>query len=542
MDDHLARGRAAFQSRAWKDVYEQLTAARSDPLFELDDLEHLAEGTFLIGRDDEALVTLKQCHQEWLDRGETLRAIRCAFWIGMVHVRRGGMSEASGWFARAHRLAEGFGPDTLEQAYVIAPQAIQSLFAGDFAAAHSAAGRVEKVATAQREWDLRALAILTQGQSLVGLGRAAEGTAILDEVMVAVTAGEISPVVSGIVYCAVISTCQSIFDMRRAQDWTEALNEWCASQPEMVPYRGQCLVHRAQVLQHRGHWRDAASEAERARRQFLDAPEAGIGMAHYQLGELHRLRGDFDAAHDAYREASRWGHVPQPGVALLRLVQGQPEVAAASIRTALDDVDGPVERCTLLPAFVEIMLAIHDLESADRGAEELASVAAMVGAPLLDALAAYARGAVLLAAGDPRGALARLRKSAALFHELEAPYEEARVRVMIGMASLEVGDADIAELELDAARLEFEQLGAAPDLAAIDAITRKSLSGDSLGLTGREVEVLSLVAAGMTNREIAGKLVISEKTVARHISNIFSKLDVRSRTSATAFAYKHDLI
>jgi ATP/maltotriose-dependent transcriptional regulator MalT len=376
------------------------------------------------------------------------------------------------------------------------------------------------------------------------LGEVARGIGLMDEVMAGVTSGEASPVVVGIAYCSVIASCQQVFDLRRAQEWTTALDRWCESQPQLVHFRGQCLLNRAELLRLHGAWEDAAAEAMQARER-LDQPggvDPSLGEAIYQTAELHRLRGDYAEAEAAYRSASRLGRSPEPGIALLRLAQGKADVAAATLVRATDEAIGIFARARLLAPLVEAALAIGSTDTARQAADEMRQIASEVGTPLLTAMAERSHGAVLLAEGDARAALAALRTSWAAWQTLDAPYEAARTRVLIGLACRELDDADAALLELDAAADAFRRLGAAPDLKRVEALLDGPAPATSGGLTARELEVLRLVAAGKSNRVVATDLVISDRTVARHLSNIFDKLGVSSRAAATAYAYEHDLI
>jgi DNA-binding CsgD family transcriptional regulator len=360
---------------------------------------------------------------------------------------------------------------------------------------------------------------------------------------VAATTGELSPIVTGIVYCGVILACEEVYDVRRAREWTAALRRWWEQQPELMAFTGRCLVHRAQLMHLEGAWPDALAEAERANRRFeqsMNQPAAA--KARYLQGEVHRLRGEFVEAEEAYRKGSQLGLEPQPGWALLRLAQGSADAAAAAIRRVVGETTDPLRRASLLPAYVQIMLSVGDLEEAGRACAELGETAALCDSELLRALFAQARGAVELAAGDARAALVSLRQAAQAWHELEAPYEAARARVLVGQACLALGDEEAFALELESARRTFEELGAVPDVASVDSLTGASAGAATHGLTARELEVLRLIASGKSNREIASALVISEHTVARHVQNIFAKLRVTSRTAAGAFAFEHDLV
>jgi DNA-binding CsgD family transcriptional regulator len=367
--------------------------------------------------------------------------------------------------------------------------------------------------------------------------------ALLDEVMVAVMTGELSPILTGIAYCSMIDMCQSVFDLRRAREWTDALTRWCESQLDMVPYRGNCLIHRCEIFQLQGKWRDALDAAQRAC-DLLSGPTTWdtLGSAYYQLGEIQRLRGEFVQAEASYRNASGAGREPEPGMSLLRLAQGWGDVAAAGIRRVLDETQDAIGRSKVLPAYIEIMLEAKDLGAGRKAADELQQIANDFGAPYLRALAAHAMGAVLLAEGNARAALAELRGAHTAWRELDAPYQVARVRVLIGLACRELGDGGGAGLEFDAARGLFEALGAIPDLERVSRLLGTPALRGAGGLSAREREVLALLASGKTNRAIAAELFLSEKTVARHVSNIFTKLELASRAEATAYAYKHGLV
>lgn len=538
------RGRRSYARCQWGECFEDLSAvaALAGAPLEPGDLERLAIAAYLTGRDDESSDAWALAHQAWLDRDGHAQAVRCAFWAGFGLMQRGKGAQGGGWLARGATLANHHRLDGPERGYLLLPEALMAMGGGDHGTALDLFGEASAIAQRFDDRDLAALGAIGRGGALLGSGHVHDGMRSFDEAMVSVTAGETSPVVSGIVYCAVINDCQQVFDLRRAREWTVELDRWCAGQHGLVPYRGQCLVHRAQILQMGGQWAEAMTEAHRACERLAEPPHPAIGMAHYELAELHRLTGRIADAETGYRRAHSAGRQPYPGLALLRLTQGRFDDAVAGIEQALVDAPGSGSRARLLAAAVEIMLAAERTTDARRAADELAGMASDAQIGLLDAVAAHARGAVLLAEGDPRAALEALQGALRAWQDVDAPYETARVRVAIAMACRAIGDRDSAELECDAARAALERLGAGPELARLDELVAQHTRRGTRTVTARELEVLRLVAAGRTNREIAKALGISERTVERHLGNIFRKLDVPNRAAATAHAYDHGLM
>jgi DNA-binding CsgD family transcriptional regulator len=533
-------GREAFARRAWGDARALLG---SGGRLGVEDLERLAIAAHLVGLDDESAQAWARAHGEHVRLGDPDRAARCAFWLGLALLLRGDVAQADGWLARGERLVEQNGLNGAGRGLLLLPQFFITLDRGDHARAQDLAAEIADIARRVDDADLFAFGLLARGQATLALGQTSRGVKLLDEAMVTVTSGEVSPIATGIVYCAVIETCMDLGDLRRATEWTGALHRWCATQPDLVPYRGQCLVHRSQILQASGAWAEAVTEAERARRRLSDPLHPALGLALYQRGELHRLRGELAEAERAYRAASEQGREPAPGFALLRLAQGSVEAAVAAVRRMLEESRGRSTRPVILAAAVEIQLAAGQVEAARTAGQELVEVAGAVGTPLLRALADYAVGTVLLADDDAPAALPALRRACAGWRELDMPHDAARTRVQIAVACRALGDSDAADLEINAARVTFERLGAGPDLARVAELARKlRIRGRSSVLTAREREVLRLVAAGDTNREIAITLGISEHTVARHLQNIFAKLALPSRAAATAYAYEHGLV
>ena len=538
----IERGRETYARHAWRDAFEALSCADRESPLEDQDLDRLAWAAALAGHNDVYLASLERLHDLRAASGDVCGAARAAFWLGLRLLTLGEMGRATGWLARAEHLVENE-PDCVERGYLLIPRGYAALFRRNAAAeACDAARQATEIGDRLGDPDLANLARMLHGQARAALGDHEAGLALLDESMLAATRGLLSPLVTGIVYCAVIGCCQRLYAIDRAREWTAALDAWCRSQPQMVAFSGACLVHRSEILQMQGAWQEAIDEARRATEGFVGAavPD-GVGSAFYQQGEILRLRGEFDAAESAYRNASQHGREPQPGLALLRLARGQAAAAAAAIRQVVASAPDRHARTRYLPAAVEILLAAGDMAGAEEAVRGLEEVASREPNEILDALASHAQGSLRHARGDAQAALEPLRRAFSTWQRVGAPYLAARLRAQIAAVLSDLGDEEGAELEREAARAVFRDLGAASDLGHLKA-ARPSPSGHPFGLTPREMEVLRLVASGRTNRAISQELFLSEKTIDRHVSNIFSKLDVPTRAAATAFAYQHKLV
>jgi DNA-binding CsgD family transcriptional regulator len=537
----LELGRDAVLRRSWSEAYKKLTQADRDGRLEPHDLELLAVAAHLVGKTKQSNELLARTHQAYLAAGDQQRAARSACWLAFRLLLAGEQAPSGGWIARAERIVARLKSECVEHGYLLLPVGVRAVFAGKVDAACSYFAKALQIAEKFGDTDLTTMARQGLGRALIRRGDITRGMSFLDEAMIAVTAGEVSPAVAGGVYCSVIEACGETFDLRRAQEWTNALEQWCASQPGVVPYEGHCQVRRAEILQFHGRWSAALEEAARACEQLSEtAWQPASASAFYRRAELHRLRGEFAEAEHWYRRAAEWSGAPSPGLALLRLAQGKREAARVAILQVLEEVREPANRARALEAHIRIALQLSQLPEAWRSAQELAKIARRFRAPYLHAAAAQASGAVLLARGRPREALKKLRDSLKVWRDLKAPYEAARTRVLIGLAYRAQGNEEAAQIELATARGALEALGAAPDLDAANALL--SSDGAAGPLSARELQVLALIATGKTNRAIAGELYISEKTVARHVSNIFVKLDLSSRAAATAYAYEKKLV
>jgi DNA-binding NarL/FixJ family response regulator len=513
----------------WREAFDGLVASEPHSIDEWIQLAALAYLTRPDGWDDWSARAVQACAAA--DAGPA--AARCAFWLGFGLMDEGRAGGGAGWMARAGELLGDL--DCAERGLLLAPAALGLLDTGEAAAALERFDEMVQLGERYADADVATIGRLGRGQALVELGDRDSGVALMDQAMVAVQSDALSPQAAGLVTCGAIVTCQRLLEVTRAQEWVLSLSSWCDAHSDLVPYRGQCLVHRAEVLRMRGAWPEAIAAADAAC-TWLDGVPA-MGDAWYERGELHRLRGEHEDAEAAYRRASRAGRDPQPGLAFLRLAQGDVAAATGAIRRLADEARGQVERARALAPYVEISLAAGQLADARTGVDELTRIAGRLGGPLMRATASTWEGAVVLAEGEPAQALRTLRRAWRLWHDLDAPYDAARVRLLAAEACAQLGDTDGAEMELDAARSALHDLG-----ASAETRRPRQVRGDEPALTTRETEVLVHVARGLTNREVAAQLFISEKTVARHLSNVFAKLGLASRAAATAWAYEHGVV
>jgi ATP/maltotriose-dependent transcriptional regulator MalT len=533
----LLVAREAYDRGDWADALQGL---RGKGGLGADDTLALATSAYLMGNVDEAIRALQGGYQDMIKNGDSLAAVRFGFWLALILNVRGDVAIGTGWVARGQRLLENEPADLPERAYLLIHDFFQYLERGDVATAFETAGRVVELARRFGNDDLVALGLMCQGRVRIYSGQVREGLAVLDEAMVGISAGEASPIIAGMVYCSMIEACQEVSDFSRAASWTSALTRWCDTQPGLVPYTGQCSLHRGQIMRLHGAYDEALGEFARAQRRYrLEGTTAPAALALTEQGDVLRIQGKLDEAEDCYRQSAELGYEPQPGLALCWLARGRTPAAVSAMRRLLAETQGPVGRSRMLPGGVHVMVAAALIDEAREHADELAEIASLFGNPAVRAMAAYARATVELASGQVVEALGQARESTRLWSDIGAPYEAARARVLVARALRELGDEDSATGELAVAGRAFAEVGAAPAAQEVDKLLGRARPG---GLTEREIEVLSLVAEGKSNYEIARILVLSQKTVERHLSNIFSKLDVSSRTAAAAYAHDHGLM
>jgi DNA-binding CsgD family transcriptional regulator/predicted negative regulator of RcsB-dependent stress response len=524
----------------WSDVHRRLSSRPRDELSAAE-LSMLADALFWLDQPVESAVMWHRAYVAHKDCGDVAGATMAAWRAFFEHFQLGERAIASGWLERLRHLTADR-DHTLEAGYVAVAEAGWAHVAGDLEAALEQCRRAAAVGRDAADPDLTALACETQGRVLIALDRAPEGLRLLDDAMVSVIAGELDPLFTGWIFCEVLSVCRDLADIGRAREWTDAAMRWCDSIGEGRAYTGICRVHRVELQCLHGAWAAAEAEIERACYELTSVDPRYAGEAFYVAGELRRLRGDHAVAEEAYRRAHELGRPPQPGLALVRLAQGHVDTAVAALHRALSQAgSAPLARVRVLAALVEAQLRAGEVGPARATADELARVATVNSSPYLWAIQASCHGAVLLAEGDTPAALEHLARARDAFADLGMPFDAARAQVLLGTAAQRDGDTDGARLELASARAVFVRLGATGELETLDALLRRHQRRPG-GLTDRQLEVLRLVAEGRTDREIAAALVISEHTVARHVSNIRTHLGVPSRAAATAFAYEHDLL
>lgn len=530
----MLRTVTALSSGGWEAQFQSLAAAEQDAELGAPELQQLATAAFMVGRYAESQDAWERAHLRLLEDGDAAQACRCLYWLthAMGEDDVAGMARIGGWLARMERLIEEEQLGAHERAYVQCLLGPEEFGAGRYAESLPLWREIAEVARANADPDIWAFGAQGLGRTFIKLGRVDEGVALFDEVLVALTSGEVSPMMVGTAFCSCVEGCHDAFDLDRARAWTDAVTRWRDDQPDLEAFTGSCLLYRSKILQMQGAWSEAMDAVDEACRK-LSEPRVHweLGAAHYQRAELFRLRQELSKAEECYLQASTFGQDPQPGLALLRLSQGRAASALAALERALGETADVPRRVALLAARSEVAVACDDHPSAMADCTELAGLAEDFSSALLRATAGLARGRCLLTAGHPREALQSLRQAHETWGRLEVPYEVARTRVLIAAACEALGDLEGAQLEHTAARETFERLGTREDAGTTDRVSP---------LTHREVEIVQQVAAGRTNRGIAKELHISEKTVASHLSHIFVKLDLTNRAAVTAYYYEHE--
>lgn len=534
----IDRAREAIRRASWAEAYEELRALDPSGLAP-EDLEGMADAAWWLSKREESIVARREAYSRYASAGQDRRAAFTAGRLFMEHFFAREPAEATGWLMRGQRHLQGEA-DCIERGYLILGQAYLSHVRGDPAGAQALAEQATAFGQRFDDRDLVAMGIDAQGRALISRGMVAEGMALLDEAMVSVIEGNLSPFITGTIYCNVLDACLQLADLGRAGEWTEAAAAWCETLPSEALFVTLCRIHRVQLATYRGAWAKAEADALIACRASFHPTI--VGAAFYSTGEVRRRVGNLAGAEEAFMRAHELGFEPQPGLALLRLGQGKTDTALAGLRVAMvGEPADALRRSALLTAMVEVAIAAGELEEARTAADELESIARDFGSAVLEAAAATARGSVQLSEGEASAALANLRRASAIWQDLKLPYETAQTRMLIGAALRTAGAEEDARLELQAVGSAFERLGATADARRAAELLGEATSAPR-GLTARQVEILRLVATGKTNREIAAQLFLSEHTVARHVQNVFTKLDVSSRAAATAFAFEHGLV
>lgn len=539
----LQTAREAYGRGDWADATDLFLRADAESPLDAEDLDRLVWAAGIAARDQEMLAALERLYERHLAEQNDEACARAAFWSGLRHMMIGEVGLGAGWLQRASKHAGKTSPDCVQRGYLLLPQVFMHRSKGDYDSAIEIADKAIAFGEIADDPDLVALAGSLKGGLLFRLGRIEDGYAPIDEAMVLAKSERLSPLVCGVVYCEIVASCCRVFEMVRAREWTEILDDWCRNNPQAKAFNGVCQVHRAEVLQLEGNWREAFLEAERAGDGLKGTTEhTAMATAAYRRGEILRLRGDFASAEIEYLHAAEIAIDPQPGLALLRLAQDRCEDAATMIRRALDTSADMPRKMALLPAGVEIFISCGDVDAAKGLCSEMDEIAAVFGTEILARVADQCRGSVALAQGDFADAIAALDRARRYWSRFGAPYLAARLRVAIARACHHLGDAEGANLELDAAEKLFRDLGAGPDLERVRAMRGQPEEPNTDILSAREREVMALMADGGSNRAIAAELGLSPKTVNRHVENIFDKLAVSSRAAAVAKALKSGVI
>jgi DNA-binding NarL/FixJ family response regulator len=529
----LTAARAAFARGEWDSAHRDFDRARSLGDLQTEDLDRFGSTLWWVGEVSASLSVSEEVYHRYEDEGAPLAAAMKALNLGLLWFIRGDLVISSGWANRARRLLRDL-PDSVEHGYLLYLDAAADLDFSNLQPTREAAARLDELGRRLHAAQLTSFSLVLSGLADIRDGATSSGFAQLDEAMLPVLAGQLPPEWAGDIYCTVIHACYALADLPRMRAWTQATEQWCHQFRGEVVYSGICRIHRLQLLCAEGRWDQAEEAIERSGAELIGRNNWVAGEAFYQLGEIRRLRGDDAGARAAYGQSRSLGTDPQPGESLLLHAEGKSEDAWAALCAALAGRDR-LAGAGLLGAGVELALALERTDEAEHLCSELESTATAFGTPGFRAWAAHARALMLLARARHAEALPVLRRAAAEYRALGARRETALIHELMARAHRGLDAGGAAAADLAQALAVYRGLGALPDV--------RRLGGGQLpgGLTGREADVLALVADGASNRAVAEALFISQKTVSRHLANIFAKIGVSSRTAAAAWAHEHGL-
>lgn len=537
VDERLTEAQAAHRRHDWRTAYALFSEVRSTTRLATDDLRALGEAAWWLGLIRETLEICEEAHQRYLEENRFEQAAMVAIDTGFHWFLRGQPDIGSGWINRARRLLEDL-PPCVGHGFLVWVEANERAATGDAEGAVAQVPRLVRMANDLGAPVLASLGLALEGELLVRQGDTERGFGLLDEAMLPVLAGRVPPDMAGNLYCQMMSLCHHLADVPRARRWTETTESWAESFASAVMFMGICRIHRSQLLRLAGAWDEAARASALAAAELADLNAEAVAEAQFELGEIHRLRGDHPTARRCYAAATALGRDPEPGASLLLLAEGRSEDALAALRQRLAEVDDPFARARLLRAQVDAAFVHGDAACVATAADELSAIADTFRTPGFKAWADTARGTSLILGGDPRAALVALRTALACSLSMGATYDVAVCRLLVARA-LEASGDPAAHAERATALTALGALGAVVP-PGWEASAAPALPPG--GLTPREAEILLAVADGLSNREVAAHLVISEKTVARHLANVYLKIGVGSRTAAAAWARRNGLM
>ena len=527
----LLAARTAHGRRDWHASYEAFTRAGQDTPLGTDDLDAMSTAAWRLGRGKESLRVAERVFAQ-LARTDPPSAAMKAVDLALAWVTRGDLNIGQGWMNRARRLLDGTaeGPTHGYLAYL---DAVAAAITGDAQALAEQARVLREMRARLESPAVTALCHVAEALAAIGEARMTEAYGLIDEAMLPVLADQVPIDWAADIYCVVLNQCHRLADLPRMRAWTQSMERWCNDFAASANYGGVCDVHRLQLSAATDDYGLLEHRLVRASRELEEVNSWAAGEGYYQLGEVRRLRGDADGAFAAFSRARALGVEPQPGEALLRCAIGHSDTAWTELRVALAGEDR-LGRMRLLRGAVEVALARNSLDEAERHCSELESGAEAFGTPGFRAWAAHARGALLVQQGRYGEALDALEAALREYRIQQSRYDTAQVYDWMAVAHKALGDDELAAADSATAENIYAQLGVEPA-----PVCGQRTPG---GLTKREIDILRRVAGGATNKQVAEQICISEKTVSRHLANIYGKLGVSSRTAAVAWAHTNNLL